>query len=42
MSQQNSDPTIYDALMFISVGATLTAIIFLLLALNDLNWAGPA
>ncbi len=42
MSQQNSDPTIYDALMVVSVTAVLLGIWFLVLALDNLGWAGPA
>ena len=36
---QNSDPTIYDGLMFISLGEIITGIIFLCLALNKYGWA---
>ncbi len=40
MSQQNSDPTIYDALMFVSLGAVIVGIIFLCMALNNYGWTG--
>ncbi len=40
MSQPNSDPTIYDALMFVSLGAIITAIAFLCMALNNYGWTG--
>jgi hypothetical protein len=39
MSQQNSDPTIYDGLMFVSLGAVITGIIFLVLTLNEYGWS---
>jgi hypothetical protein len=39
MSQQNSDPTIYDGLMFVSLGAVIIGIIFLILSLNGYGWS---
>ncbi|MEZ6041971.1 MAG: hypothetical protein R3C20_15825 [Planctomycetaceae bacterium] len=36
---QSSDPTIYDGLMFVSLGAIITAIIFLTLALDNYHWS---
>jgi hypothetical protein len=41
MSQQNSDPTIYDGLMFVSLGAVIVGIIFLVLTLSQYGWSGP-
>jgi len=40
MSQPSSDPTIYDGLMFVSLGAVIIGIIFLVLSLNNYGWAG--
>ena len=40
MSQQNSDPTIYDGLMFVSLGAMIMAVVFFCLALNNYGWTG--
>ena len=34
MSQQNSEPTIYDGLMFVSLG-----VVFLVLSLNGYGWS---
>ncbi|MEP3478150.1 MAG: hypothetical protein ABJZ55_02775 [Fuerstiella sp.] len=42
MSQPNSNPTIYDGLMFISLAAVIVGIIFLIQALNSYGWSGPA
>ncbi len=42
MSQQNSDPTIYDGLMFVSLGAVIVGIVFLVLALNGYGWSSGA
>lgn len=39
MSQQNSDPTIYDGLMFVSLGAVIIGIVFLVLSLNGYGWS---
>jgi hypothetical protein len=39
MSQPGSDPTIYDGLMFVSLAAVITGIIFLVLALNSYGWS---
>ena len=39
MSQPNSDPTIYDGLMFVSLAAVITGIIFLVMALNGYGWS---
>lgn len=39
MSQPSSDPTIYDGLMFVSLAAVITGIIFLVLALNSYGWS---
>jgi hypothetical protein len=38
MSQQNSDPTIYDGLMFVSLGAVIIGIVFWVLTLNSYGW----
>ncbi|MEI7701673.1 MAG: hypothetical protein WCK86_17875 [Planctomycetia bacterium] len=38
MSQQNSDPTIYDGLIFVSLGATIVGIVFWILTLNAYGW----
>jgi hypothetical protein len=38
MSQQSSDPTIYDALMFVSLGAIVIGIVFWVLTLNSYGW----
>lgn len=38
MSQQNSDPTIYDGLMFVSLGAIIVGIVFWILTLNAYGW----
>ncbi|MEY4188949.1 MAG: hypothetical protein ACOVRM_01170 [Planctomycetaceae bacterium] len=40
MSQPSSDPTIYDGLMFVSLGATIVGIVFWILTLNSLGWTG--
>ncbi len=42
MSQPNSDPTVYDGLMFISLAAVIIGIIFLVLTLGEYGWSGPA
>ena len=43
MSQQNSDPTVYDGLMFVSLAAVIIGIIFLVLTLAaTVAWSGPA
>jgi hypothetical protein len=39
MSQPNSDPTIYDGLMFVSLAAVIIGIIFLALTLNGYGWS---
>lgn len=39
MSQQSSDPTIYDGLMVVSLAAVIVGIIFLVLALNGYGWS---
>ena len=41
MSQQNSDPTIYDGLMFVSLAAVIIGITFLVLSLGQYGWSGP-
>lgn len=41
MSQPNSDPTVYDGLMFISLAAVIIGIIFLVLTLGEYGWSGP-
>ena len=41
MSQQNSDPTIYDGLMWVSLAAVITGLIFLLMALGNYGWSSP-
>jgi hypothetical protein len=38
MSQQNSDPTIYDGLIFVSLGAIIVGIVFWILTLNAYGW----
>jgi hypothetical protein len=38
MSQQNSDPTIYDGLMFVALGAVIVGIVFLCLTLDKYGW----
>ncbi len=38
MSQRSSDPSIYDGLMFVSLGAVIVGIVFLCLALNNYGW----
>ena len=40
MSQPNSDPTIYDGLMFVSLGAVIVGIVFLIMALDGYGWSG--
>ncbi|MFO0975768.1 MAG: hypothetical protein U0996_05180 [Planctomycetaceae bacterium] len=40
MSQQNSDPTIYDSLMFVSLGALIVGITFWIMTLNNYGWSG--
>lgn len=42
MSQQNSDPTVYDGLMFVSLAAVIIGIIFLVLTLGQYGWSGPS
>ncbi|MEN9553862.1 MAG: hypothetical protein RLZZ232_148 [Planctomycetota bacterium] len=39
MSQQNSDPTIYDGLVFVSLGAIIVGIVFWILTLNSYGWS---
>ena len=39
MSQQNSEPTIYDGLMFVSLVAVIIGIVFLVLSLNGYGWS---
>lgn len=39
MSQQNSDPTIYDGLMFVSLGAVIVGIAFLIMAMDGYGWS---
>ena len=39
MSQPNSDPTIYDGLMFVSLGAVIVGIVFLIMALDGYGWS---
>lgn len=39
MSQQSSDPTIYDGLMFVSLGAVIIGIVFLVMSLNNYGWS---
>jgi hypothetical protein len=39
MSQQSSDPTIYDGLMFVSLGAVIVGIVFLIMALDGYGWS---
>lgn len=41
MSQPNSDPTVYDGLMFVSLAAVIIGIIFLVLTLGEYGWSGP-
>ena len=41
MSQQNSDPNIYDGLMFVSLGAVISGVVFLVLPLGQYGWSGP-
>ena len=41
MSQQNSDPNIYDGLMFVSLGAVIIGVVFLVLTLGQYGWSGP-
>lgn len=42
MSQQNSDPTIYDGLMFVALGAVIVGIVFLCMTLDKYGWSGPS
>jgi hypothetical protein len=42
MSQQNSDPTIYDGLMFVALGAVIVGIVFLCLTLDKYGWSAPS
>lgn len=42
MSQQSSDPTIYDGLMFVSLAAVIIGIVFLVMSLGQYGWSGPA
>ena len=37
----NSNPTIYDGLMFVSLAAVIVGIIFLVLTLGQYGWTGP-
>ena len=39
MSQQSSDPTIYDGLMFVSLGAVIVGIVFLIMAMDGYGWS---
>ncbi|MCR9200751.1 MAG: hypothetical protein NXI04_19110 [Planctomycetaceae bacterium] len=41
MSQPNSDPNIYDGLMFVALSAVVVGIIFLVMALGQYGWSGP-
>ena len=41
MSQQNSNPSIYDGLMFVSLAAVIVGIIFLVMTLGQYGWTGP-
>lgn len=41
MSQQSSDPSIYDGLMFVSLAAVITGIVFLVMTLGQYGWSGP-
>ncbi|MEZ6126600.1 MAG: hypothetical protein R3C49_26045 [Planctomycetaceae bacterium] len=41
MSQPNSDPTVYDGLMFVALAAVITGIVFLVLTLGQYGWKGP-
>jgi len=39
--RQNSDPGIYDGLMFVALAAIISAITLLVMTLNQYGWAGP-
>ena len=41
MSQQNSDPTVYDGLMFVSLASVIVGIVFLVMTLGQYGWTGP-
>ena len=41
MSQQNSNPTVYDGLLFVSLAAVMVAITFLCMTLDQYEWTGP-
>ena len=41
MSQQNSDPNIYDGLMFVALASVVVGIIFLVMTLGQYGWTGP-
>lgn len=41
MSQPNSDPNIYDGLMFVALAAVIVGITFLVMALGQYGWSGP-
>jgi hypothetical protein len=41
MSQPNSDPTVYDGLMFVSLASVIVGIVFLVMTLGQYGWAGP-
>lgn len=42
MSQQSSNPTVYDGLMFVSLAAVIVGIIFLVMTLGQYGWSGPS
>lgn len=39
MSLPKSNPTVYDGLMLVSLGAVIVGIIFLVLQLNSYGWS---
>jgi hypothetical protein len=41
MSQPNSDPTVYDGLMFVSLASVIVGIVFLVMTLGQYGWTGP-
>jgi len=41
MSRQNSDPTIYDGLMFVALASVIVGIVFLVMTLGQYGWSGP-
>ncbi len=41
MSRPNSDPTIYDGLMFVSLASVIVGIVFLVMTLGQYGWSGP-